>query len=219
MGHSLLSHRLSYLTSSTSSSSSTSWLSSPRVDLSSEDLPSTLSRLRLSFALPVPLFVSLCSTFIYPSTCLLRRCTPSLPPPTPVIGRRAYTRTIFPIPTRLRSLLAPPLPSARAFFIYSVNSRTTRLLDHDERSVLRFSVKILFHYAHVCRVFYWTNSRSTLHFSFDRCFANTGTITNLHIIIALLITTLITMTMRQFLHFGWTLIVLCWFIARNSWFH
>lgn len=78
-------------------------------------LPSILRAARTS-SLP-------CSTFIYPSTCLLRRCTPSLPPPTPS-SDDARIRTIFPIPTRLRSLLAPPLPSARAFFIYSVNSRT-----------------------------------------------------------------------------------------------
>lgn len=60
----------------------------------------------------------------------------------PLVGLRAYPHD-FPYPHR--SFLAPPsLPSAHAFFIYSVNSRAnTDRLDHDERSGSRSSVKIL----------------------------------------------------------------------------
>lgn len=67
--------------------------------------------------------VSLHPTLTYPSTCLPRRCTPSLPSANPT-RTITYTRTIFPIPT----YRAPSLPSARVFFIYSAIPRSNATL-------------------------------------------------------------------------------------------
>lgn len=60
---------------------------------------------------------------VYPSTCLLRRYKPSPPPSTPRRGLRA--RFSLSPPATVRSSRLRYLPAcARAFFIYSVNSRT-----------------------------------------------------------------------------------------------
>lgn len=78
----------------------------------------------LGFSLSgLPCAVSLHPTLTYPSTCLPRRCTPSLPSANPT-HTITYTRTIFPIPT----YRAPSLPSARVFFIYSAIPRSNATL-------------------------------------------------------------------------------------------
>ena len=78
----------------------------------------------LGFSLSgLPCAVSLRPTLTYPSTCLPRRCTPSLPSANPT-HTITYTRTIFPIPT----YRASSLPSARVFFIYSAIPRSNATL-------------------------------------------------------------------------------------------
>lgn len=134
MARSLLSHRSSYLSSSTSSSL-------PRVDLSSADLPRTLSRPRLSFALPVPLRFPVPRLSTPPPVCC--GAAHPLSRHQPLVGRRAYPHD-FPYPH-------PPPPASRASatfytrFLYLLREFTDQhdRLDYDERTVSRSSVKIL----------------------------------------------------------------------------
>lgn len=69
------------------------WTSRPRICHALYRAPVHPTRVS---SLPYP-------TFIYPSTCLLRRCTPSLPPPTPRRTTRVSARFSLSPPASARS--------------------------------------------------------------------------------------------------------------------
>lgn len=185
--------------SSTSSSSSPCvcvyvnlcvWTSRPRICHALYRAPVYSAR---TSSLPYP-------TFIYPSTCLLRRCTPSLPPPTPRRTTRVSARFFLSPPATARSSRLRYLLHAPSLFTPWIHgsTRTGSITMSAPRwkSSTYISSRAFVVFSSVEPI------RNLRYVSFDRCCVNTEETANLHI--TSLINIVITMTMQRLSYFGWT---------------